>query len=163
MRRCGVRTAVLIAAALGGTLLAAACEGGIGPGPGAPGQTALGPAPTINQRSDWSAARSAAFDELTMTVRDERGWRLLWQRIGDPPPGPLPEGAMALAVVLGSRPTAGYLVEITDVRVEGGRIVARYRETAPAEGTMVAQVLTAPYTVRLVPLSALPVDYVRGD
>ncbi len=149
------------AAVAGAALLAlAGCGDGF---MGAAGGPVLGPAPMILDRSDWSGAQSAAFNDMTVTARDERGWRLLWQLVGEAPPGPLPEGAMAVAVFLGQRPTAGYSVAITDVRSGSGRVVATYRETTPPAGDVTATVLTAPYAIRLAPLDSRPVDYQRVE
>ena len=54
-------------------------------------------------------------------------------------------------VFVGSRPTAGYSVEIVGTRRENGALVVQYRETAPERGMMTAQVLTSPYHLVSVP------------
>ncbi|MCB9959268.1 MAG: protease complex subunit PrcB family protein [Rhodospirillaceae bacterium] len=118
-----------------------------------------GPVPRIDDRFTWSGQQSAAFNDLFVTAREERGWRLLWQLVGEDPPGPLPDEAMAVAVFLGARPTAGYQVAITDVLESPGEITVQYRETEPSAGATTAQILTAPYVVELVPLSSLPVNF----
>ena len=118
-----------------------------------------GPVPRIDDRFTWSGQQSAAFNDMFVTAREERGWRLLWQLVGEDPPGPLPEEAMAVAVFLGARPTAGYQVTITDVLESPSEITVQYRETPPAPGATTAQILTAPYVVELVPLSSLPVSF----
>ena len=152
-------------------LLLAACVGagdddGMGdaaaPGSGtavAEAQPITGPVPRINNRINWSGQQSAAFNDMFVTAREERGWRLMWQLIGDEPPGPLPEDAMAVAVFLGARPSAGYQVAITDVLDDGDEVLVQYLETPPAPGATTAQILTAPYAVELVPLSTLPVAF----
>ena len=123
------------------------------------GAPITGPRPMVAGTSDWSGAQSAAFNDMFVTARDERGWRLLWQLVGEDPPGPLPDGAMGLAVFLGARPTAGYRVEISEVLQSPADVTAVYREMTPAPDAVTSQVLTAPYAITLVPLSQLPVHY----
>ena len=58
---------------------------------------------------------------------------------------------MVVGVFLGSRPTAGFGVEIVSAREEQGALVVRYRETRPAADAIAAQVLTSPYHLVAVP------------
>jgi hypothetical protein len=58
---------------------------------------------------------------------------------------------MIVGVCLGSRPTAGYSVEIVSVTRESDGLVARYRETRPARDAMLAQVITSPCHFVAVP------------
>lgn len=118
-----------------------------------------GPSPTIDGRSGWSGAQSAAFNDLFFTARDERGWRLLWQLVGEDPPGPLPDGGMAVAVFLGARSTAGFSVDITRILSNDRETVVEYRETTPVNDDVAAQVLTAPYAIELTPADGAPVHY----
>ena len=48
-------------------------------------------------------------------------------------------------VFQGSRPTAGFQVEITRVQVEGDVVVLEHGEHRPPAGQPVAQILTAPF------------------
>ena len=118
-----------------------------------------GPSPTIDGRSGWSGAQSAAFNDLFFTARDERGWRLLWQLVGEDPPGPLPDGGMAVAVFLGARSTAGFSVDITRILANDEETVVEYRETTPVNDDATAQVLTAPYSIELTASNDAPVHY----
>ena len=52
---------------------------------------------------------------------------------------------------LGTRPTAGFSVEIVRVRQEGVALVVEYKETRPAPGSVAAQVLTSPFHIVAVP------------
>ena len=67
-----------------------------------------------------------------------------------------------MGVFLGFRPTAGYRVEIVSVESQPDRIVARYRETAPAPGARTAQVVTLPYVFKVIPQSPLPVVFEKA-
>ena len=121
----------------------------------------LTPAPGVNGRTDWFGAQSAAAMDILVTARDERAWRIIWQLVGQDPPGELPEGAMAVGVFLGQRPTGGFTVAFESVVLDDGQVVARYLETVPPRDAIVSQALTAPYAVRLVRAERGPVQFVR--
>jgi hypothetical protein len=141
----------------------AGCAAGDGepqarPAPGTEGEPPEMPA--IGGERVWSGAVSAAFNDMFVTARDQRGWELVWQLVGEQPPGPLPDGAMAVSVFLGSRPTGGYGVDIVGMRYREDQVLVFYRIIEPPEGAAATQALTAPYTVRLAPEApARPVHY----
>ena len=58
---------------------------------------------------------------------------------------------VVVAVFMGTRPTAGFTIEITRVRVEGPALVVTYKETRPAPDGVTAQVLTSPFHIVAVP------------
>jgi len=128
--------------------------------------------------AEWKGPLSAAAVDATLTARDQRSWNILWQMIGEEAPGPLPDGRMAIAVFRAaeqSRPrqlefneivagetamVVGFRSLLTDVSNSGDSALARV-EDAPGTGDDTAQtVVTAPYIVRLLPVSQLPVYYV---
>ena len=96
--------------------------------------------------SNVDAARQAV-------ARTETEWSALWK--AHDPNRPMPKvdvsKEMVVAVFLGSRPTAGFAVEIASAEVRNGALVVRYRETKPAPGTITAQILTSPYHIAAVP------------
>lgn len=89
----------------------------------------------------------------------------LWQRHAPGRPAPSVNFAsqMVLAVFLGSRPSGGYEVAITEVRAEAGALVVRWTERRPAPGQMAAQVLTAPSHFVTVPRHTGEVRFERVD
>lgn len=121
----------------------------------------LSPAPGINGRNDWFGANSAASMDVLVTARDDRSWRILWQLVGNDPPGDLPEGAMAVGVFLGQRRSGGYTVAFDTVTLTEGEVIARYMETEPPADAIVSQALTSPYAVRLVRAQDAPIQFVR--
>ena len=67
---------------------------------------------------------------------------------------------MVVGVFLGSRPTAGYSVEIVSTFAkDGGVLVVGIRRSAPRPGTMTAQVLTFPYHLVAIPKAAGDVKF----
>ena len=66
---------------------------------------------------------------------------------------------MVLAVFLGSRPTAGFGVEIIGTKEVNGALVVQYRQTQPPPGAITAQVITTPYQMVAVPARAGDVKF----
>src|SRR5438067_1161743 len=96
--------------------------------------------------SDQETARQAV-------VRTPEAWQALWNdhATGDKHPVVGSATKMAVAVILGRQPTAGYGVEIEDVKTDGDTLVVEYTERAPGRGTMAAQILTQPFHLVSVP------------
>jgi hypothetical protein len=90
------------------------------------------------------------------TARTAAEWEALWRLHGGERTRPAVDFGkeMVVAVFMGSRPTAGFSVEIVGTRVEGSALVVQYRETRPAADAFVAQVLTMPYHIAAVPRRA---------
>ncbi|ALG70187.1 hypothetical protein VY88_08880 [Azospirillum thiophilum] len=136
-------------------LLLAACQGGDrADGNLLPAQAEAG--------SVWQGDRSAAAERAHVVARDAAEWTALWARVGEPAPGVLPGGRMAVAVFLGPRDTAGYGVAIDRVQQAGAELVVGYRETVPGPAQAVAQSRTSPYAIRLLPSVAGTPKFVRG-
>ena len=68
-----------------------------------------------------------------------------------PQPGVNFATEMVVGVFIGSRPSAGFAVEILGVEERGGATVVRYRETAPGRDAITAQVITSAYQLVAVP------------
>ncbi len=82
-------------------------------------------------------------------VRTAAQWSALWKEHAgtDAPPAVDFSRFMVIGVFAGSRPTAGYGIEITGIERRDGRLVVTYREQRPAPDAMVAQVLTSPFQI----------------
>lgn len=85
-------------------------------------------------------------------VRSAQEWEALWREHapGRTAPAVSFETHTVLAVFLGTRPSAGFRVDIVEVTHDSGALV-RYRETRPAPGEMTAQILTSPFHIVSVP------------
>jgi len=66
---------------------------------------------------------------------------------------------MVVGIFLGSRPTAGFGVEIVSAQPESGTLVVKYKETRPSRDTIAAQVLTSPFHLVAVPKFDGPVRF----
>jgi hypothetical protein len=58
---------------------------------------------------------------------------------------------MVVAVFLGSRPSSGYEVQITNVSRDGDALLVTWTERRPGRDQMAAQVMTAPAHLVVVP------------
>lgn len=82
-------------------------------------------------------------------ARTRAEWTALWKAHGGegrPPEVDLARSTV-IGVFLGTRPTAGYTVEITRIEKRDTDLVVTYREGKPAPSDMVSQVLTAPFHI----------------
>lgn len=110
-------------------------------------------APMMPMRTIEQGSGSVIDEARQATARTAAEWAALWRQHA--PDRPLPavdfSKEMVVGVFLGSRPTAGFAVEIVGVRETSGGAVVEYRETRPSRDAMTAQVLTAPFHLVAVP------------
>lgn len=87
-------------------------------------------------------------------ARNDKDWTTLWQQHAGPgKPAPKVDFGTrtVLAVFLGSRPSAGYRVEVSGTRTEGKRLIVTWRELQPSRDSLLAQVLTSPAHLVSIP------------
>jgi hypothetical protein len=98
-------------------------------------------------------AHSSVESDRQAVARTAEEWSALWRTHNYEHAAPPVDfnREMIVAVFMGSRPTAGFSVEIVSAAEEAGQVVVRYRETAPARDRVTAQVLTAPFHIAAVP------------
>jgi hypothetical protein len=109
------------------------------------------PVPPV--RSLDRGTRSEIVVARQVTIRDQDAWTALWQEHASVRPRPTVDfsGEMVVGVFLGTRPTAGFGVEIVGYRAVEADLVVQYRESAPPRGAITAQVLTSPFHLVVVP------------
>jgi protease stability complex PrcB-like protein len=107
----------------------------------------------IEPRTIARGAHSNVDGPRQAVVRTPAEWTALWRAHDYDTPAPAVDFSreMVVAVFMGSRPTAGYTVEIVSVKEAGGSLVVSYREQSPARDALTAQVLTAPFHIAAVP------------
>jgi len=112
-------------------------------------------------RTIEKGAQSNVDDRLTASARTEAEWGAVWKKHNFDKPAPAVDFSkeMVVAVFMGSRPTAGFSVEIVSASPRDGKLLVTYREAQPAPGSISAQVLTAPYHIAAIPKSTLPVAF----
>jgi hypothetical protein len=70
---------------------------------------------------------------------------------------------MVIGVFMGSRPTAGFAIDVVGSREEAGALVVQYRETRPARGLITAQVITSAYHIVAMPARTGTIRFERID
>lgn len=100
-----------------------------------------------------------------VTARTAAEWAALWRlHAGDAkPPAVDLESRTVVAVFLGSRPSAGYAVEITGTRRQGGILIVEWRESKPGPGDITAQVLTSPAHIASIPRFAGEIKFEKAE
>jgi protease stability complex PrcB-like protein len=120
-----------------------------------PAAGAAQPATTAPTMKTIDKGEHSNMDDAAQVVaKTAQEWQRLWQKHAPDRPRPAAvdfSKEMVLGVFLGSRPTAGYMVEIASATQSNGTLVVRYRESAPPRGAITAQVLTSPYHLVTVP------------
>jgi hypothetical protein len=94
------------------------------------------------------------MDDGRQTVaRTVAEWNALWRLHAPDRPQPKVdfEREMVAAVFMGSRPTAGFAINIVGTKEDAGALVVQYRETQPARGLLSAQVITSAYAIVALP------------
>lgn len=97
---------------------------------------------------------SAVDSPRQAVARNEKEFAALWlAHAGPAKPAPKVDFAKrtVVAVFLGSRPTAGFGVDLTGTRQNGKALVIEWRESTPDRDSMVAQVLTSPAHLASIP------------
>jgi protease stability complex PrcB-like protein len=97
--------------------------------------------------------QSNVDDARQAVARTADEYNTLWRLHTPDRPQPKVDFAkeMVVGVFMGSRPTAGFAIEIVGTREEGGALVVQYRETRPARGMITAQVITSAYHIVAMP------------
>ena len=100
-----------------------------------------------------------------VVVRTTAEWQALWKEHDAQRAAPPVDFAQSIvvAVFLGTRPTAGFAVEITAVKAEGSRAVVEYRERRPARDAIGAQVLTSPFHIVRLARTSGSIEFRRID
>jgi len=119
-----------------------------------PPTRAAQPATTAPMMKTLDKGEHSNMDDAAQVVaKTPEEWQQLWQKHTPDRQRPPVDFAkeMVVGVFLGSRPTAGYVLEIVSATQDSGTLLVRYRESAPPRGAMTAQVLTSPYHLVAVP------------
>ena len=115
-----------------------------------------------SQRS-WSG-RFGGTNEGTLTIESSKAWAGLWATFTKEPAPPVDFSRFQIiGIFLGPRPTGGYRAEIVELRPTETSLLVRYQETSPAAGVSAPEGATAPYTLRQIPRSDLPIRFERAE
>ena len=89
-------------------------------------------------------------DKRMVVIKSQAEWQKLWRET-HPKPSEVTkvdfEKVMLVAFLAGTKPTAGYAVEVESVEESDGRVLFTVVETSPGENCINAQVITDPYVI----------------
>jgi hypothetical protein len=111
---------------------------------------AAAPSPVVVIARD---AMSNVDSPRQAVARDTAEWAALWRRHAGDSPAPKVDftARTVVAVFLGSRPSAGFAVEIIGTRQASGTLIVRWQERRPSRDEVSAQVLTSPAVIASIP------------
>jgi hypothetical protein len=106
--------------------------------------------PTTTLAGDQMSAIDSPRQSVVKTAAE---FETLWRAHSPGRPVPTVDFSrnMVLAVFLGSRPSSGFDVQITNVRRDGELLLVTWAERRPGRDQMAAQVMTAPAHLVTVP------------
>jgi VWFA-related protein len=106
--------------------------------------------PMTTLSSDQMSAIDTAGQVVVSTAAD---FEKLWREHAPGRPAPAVDFAknMVIAVFLGSRPSSGFAVQITEVRRDGDGLLVTWAERRPGRDQMSATVMTSPSQIVAVP------------
>jgi hypothetical protein len=114
------------------------------------------PASRATMRTIDKGVESNIDGARQVAARTAAEWTALWKAHTFDRPLPAVDFSreMVVGVFMGSRPTAGFALEIVGAADHDGTLVVTYRETTPPSGVITAQVIVAPYHLVAVPRHA---------
>jgi hypothetical protein len=109
--------------------------------------------PTATMKNVDKGPMSAIDTARQVTVRTPAEFTTLWKSHAADRKMPDVDfnSNMVVGIFLGSRPTAGFGVEIVSAQPDGGALVVKYKETRPSRDAISAQVITTPFHLVAVP------------
>jgi hypothetical protein len=123
------------------------------------------PAGPAGAKTLEQGAQSNVDAARQVVVRTDAEWARLWQEHGRERKRPEVDFAtdMVLGVFMGSRPTAGFRVEILSATPHGGKLVVSYQEITPRRDAMVAQIVTSAYHLVVVPKVSVEITFEKAE
>jgi hypothetical protein len=92
-------------------------------------------------------------EPMQAAARTPAEWTALWRKHGGDAAMPKVDfgSRTVVAVFMGTKPSAGFAVEITGTRHEHGATIVEFRERRPERGQVSAQILTSPAHIATIP------------
>lgn len=123
---------------------------------------AASPSPVVVIARD---AMSNVDSPRQAVARDSAEWAALWRsHAGDAAPPKVDFATRTVvAVFLGSRPSAGFAVEIIGTRQVNGALIVQWQERRPSRDEISAQVLTSPAIIASIPKFAGEIKFEKVE
>jgi hypothetical protein len=109
--------------------------------------------------------QSNVDDARQVVVRTEAEWVKLWNQHSPDHKRPAVDFSrqMVIGAFMGSRPTAGFSIDILSTIQANGVLTVRYREVIPTRNAVTAQVITSPFDLVTVPTFAGDVRFEKVE
>jgi len=127
--------------------------------------TALAPDAVPFKTLDRGAAAANVEGASMLVIRSPSQWKSLSHDLA-PNAKPAPVDftkSTVIGVLLGTRPTGGFSVEITGIERQGKELIVTWLEKKPGPDEMVTQVLTSPYHLVTIDRFDGPVKFTRAQ
>jgi len=123
------------------------------------------PAGPAGAKTLEQGVQSHVDEARQVVVRTDAEWARLWQEHGGERQRPAVNFAMdmVLGVFMGSRPTAGFRVDILSATPHEGKLVVRYQEITPGRGAVTAQIITSAYHLVVVPKFSGEITFEKAE
>jgi hypothetical protein len=108
---------------------------------------------------------SQVDDTKQAVARTAPEFAALWRQHAGATPAPAVDFATrtVVAVFLGSRPTAGFTVEIIRTKPAGGKLIVQWQERRPGRDEVAAQILTSPAVIASIPKFAGEITFEKVE
>ena len=113
-----------------------------------------------------TTAEMSMVDSAKQAVaRNDAEWAALWRQHNwdAPPPKVDFKSRTIVAVFLGSRPSAGFAVEIIGTRESNGTLIVQWQERRPSRDEVTAQVITSPAVIASIPRFAGEIKFEKVE
>jgi len=113
----------------------------------------------------WSGTNARAASETQEVLADSQSLNVYWSLLNPGEPSPTVDfnKNVLLMIVSGEKPTAGWRVVTDHVEETAANIVIWFREDAPAPEGAVAQVVTRPWLLQVMPKSSKPILFKKKE
>lgn len=99
----------------------------------------------------WAGNDAVVERFTTFVARDSEEWRLLWLRLGRDPPVTFPRDKIAIAIMIGPRPSEGYNVRVTEMRLADSALYVTYLESKPSTARPSGLQKSNPWLIKFAP------------
>jgi hypothetical protein len=142
--------------------LAGAACGSLPTGPGVPRQAVTVTTETVLAASPWSGYTTPERRVITTDADWETAWAQLQGSHSPRPARPDVDFSRDVVILaaMGTRPSTGYAVAITEVRVHDGTFYVRVTERSPGRSCMVGDAITSPVHAVRAPREATRAEFV---
>lgn len=126
-----------------------------------PQPRSAGESVAIDALPHWSGNTYVMPAFSTRVMRDNTEWTEFWAMAKQRPPVSLPRDKMAVAVILGQRPSEGYSVRLVDVKKDGGNFIVTYIENRASRTDRSVDGISVPWVVQFLPLTDGRVRFIQ--